>query len=82
MDTETEKGATAVDSTGIEKSVNIRFANYSALTRAGEVSSLFGSHLMALIGGFMSGRGGDSSLTDNLIDRSEEAMLKSCPLTE
>ena len=56
--------------------MNIRFANYSALTRAGEVSSLFGSHLMALIGGFMSGKNGESNLNDDIIDRSEEEMLK------
>lgn len=64
----------------MEKTVQIRFANYSTLNRSsgggglGEFSSIFSSSIMALLGGYLN----PSSMNkagDEMFDRGEEAML-------
>jgi hypothetical protein len=73
----------------LEKTVSIRFANFSQLVKqqSGDSASLFNSHLMAILGGYL---GISSGTEDNseaaamrrkaaaqidLLDKSEEAML-------
>ena len=79
-----EKAKEEKEKEALEKSVSIRFANYSLLVKQNEYSHLFGSQLMALIGGFMPsssemGSGLKAKLKmeeDGLVDRSEEDLLR------
>ena len=66
----------------MEKTVNIRFANFSQLMRTGgngDINALFNSHLMALLGGYLSNALSDAEVSKKrqaeLIDKSEEAMM-------
>eukprot|EP00347_Sterkiella_histriomuscorum_P014101 403362163 len=71
------------DQEALEKSVNIRFANFSMLQRSGtsgstnEFGSLFSSQLMALIGGMLGSSSGSSDNKSEMLDKSEEAIMKS-----
>jgi hypothetical protein len=58
--------------------VTIRFANFSQLVRSanGDINQLFSSHLMALLGGYLSNSSeAEKKGGPDMLDKSEEAML-------
>ena len=73
----------------LEKTVSIRFANFSQLVKqqSGDSASLFNSHLMAILGGYLGISSGSEDNSEaaamrrkaaaqiDLLDKSEEAML-------
>lgn len=59
----------------IEKSVNIRFCNYSIIMRAQSFPSGISSQLLALLGGYGSMLLGGEQDKSKVLDASEEALL-------